>query len=161
MVFIVLGSICNYQFYSVLLWFLLLVDVRHPHTHNHHNLICYFSCFGIYEKKYMKKLFSKFKNLSTIKKMALIVFVLFVILFSLFWYWVTNTFYYYLIHTIGIPQLSSISGISVDTIDWIIYKFPLYFKVISILIFLPIILLIIFKKKRKKNNKPTMKNYKL
>ena len=98
----------------------------------------------------MKKLFSKFKNLSTIKKMALIMFVLFVVLFSLFWYWVTNMFYYYLIQTIGIPQLSSILGISVDTIDWILYILPLYFKVISILIFLPIILFIIFKKKRKK-----------
>ena len=93
----------------------------------------------------MKKLLSKFKNLSTIKKIALIIFVL----FGLFWYWATNAFYYYIIHTLGIPQLSSFTGISVGTIDWILYRFPIYFKIISIIIFFPIILLIIFKKKRK------------
>ena len=94
----------------------------------------------------MKKLLSMFNNLSVIKKMALIMFVL----FSLFWYWATNAFYYYLIHTIGIPQLSSISGFSIGTLDWILYKLPFYFKVVTIIIFIPIVLIIIFKKKKKK-----------
>ena len=94
----------------------------------------------------MKGLLSKLKNLSTIKKIALIMFLL----FGLFWYWATNAFYYYVIYTIGIPQLSSISGFSIDTLDWILFKLPFYFKIGSILIFLPIVLIIIFKKKNKR-----------
>ena len=102
----------------------------------------------------MKKLLYKFKNqflvkfiqLSPLKKTVLIMFVLFI----LFWYWGTHTFYSYIIHTLGIPKLSSISGVSVDTIDWILFRLPFYFKVISVIIFLPIILIIIFKKRRKK-----------
>ena len=94
----------------------------------------------------MKKLLSKFKQLSPIKKIALIMFVL----FGLFWYWATQTFYYYIIHTLGIPQLSSISGISVDTIDWILFRLPFYFKIIWLIIFLPIILIIFLNKRKKK-----------
>jgi len=96
----------------------------------------------------MKKLLSKIKNLSTMKKVALII----LILFGLFWYWATNAFYYYLIYTIGIPQLSSISGFSIDTLDWILFKLPFYFKIVSILIFLPIVLIIIFNKKKKRQS---------
>ena len=95
----------------------------------------------------MKKLLSKFKNLSPIKKIALIIFVL----FGLFWYWAAHTFYNYIIHTLGIPQLSSISGVSVDTIDWILFRLPFYFKIICLIIFLPIILILILKKRKKTN----------
>ena len=94
----------------------------------------------------MKKFLSNFNNLSIIKKMALIMFVL----FSLFLYWATNAFYYYLIHTIGIPQLSIILGFTMGTLDWILYKLPFYFKVVSIIIFLPIVIIIIIMKKKKK-----------
>ena len=96
--------------------------------------------------KFKNQFLSKFKKLSPIKKIALIMFVL----FGLFWYWATKTFYYYIIHTLGIPQLSSISGVSADTIDWILFRLPFYFKIICLLIFLPIILIIILKKRKKK-----------
>ena len=100
----------------------------------------------------MKKLLSKFKNqfidkfnkLSLIKKIVLIMFVL----FGLFWYWLTNTLYYYIIHTLGIPQLSSISGVSIGTIDWILFRLPIYFTIISFIIFFPIILIIYLNKKK-------------
>ena len=97
--------------------------------------------------KFKNQFLSKFKKLSPIKKIALIMFVL----FGLFWYWATKTFYYYIIQTIGIPQLSSISGISVDTLEWILFRIPFYFKIICFITFLPIILIIILKKRRKKN----------
>ena len=95
----------------------------------------------------MKKFLSKFKKLSPIKKTALIMFFL----FGLFWYWATKTFYYYIIYTLGIPQLSSMLGVSVDTIDWILFRLPFYFKIICLIIFLPIILILILKKRKKKN----------
>ena len=95
--------------------------------------------------KFKNQFLSKFKQLSPLKKIALIMFVL----FGLFWYWATHTFYYYIIHTLGIPQLSSISGVSVDTIDWMLFRLPFYFKIICVIIFLPIILIIILKKRRK------------
>ena len=97
--------------------------------------------------KFKNQFLSKFKQLSPIKKIALIMFVL----FGLFWYWGTHTFYYYIINTLGIPQLSSISGVSVDTIDWILFRLPFYFKIICLIIFLPIILILILKKRKKKN----------
>ena len=99
----------------------------------------------------MKKIISKFKNLSTLKKIVLI----FVILFSITFYWATHALYNYLIYTLGIPQIVSISGFSADTIEWALFKLPFYFKVISIIIFLPI-LLIIFLKKRKKESTKTI-----
>ena len=99
--------------------------------------------------KFKNQFLSKFKKLSPIKKIALIMFVL----FGLFWYWATKTFYYYIIQTIGIPQLSSISGVSEYTIDWILFRFPFYFKIICLIIFLPIILIIILKKKKKNSTK--------
>ena len=98
--------------------------------------------------KFKNQFLSKFKKLSPIKKIALIMFVL----FGLFWYWATKTFYNYIIHTLGIPQLSSISGVSADTIDWILFRLPFYFKIICVIIFLPIILIIILNKRRKKNS---------
>ena len=98
--------------------------------------------------KFKNQFLSKFKKLSPIKKTALIMFVL----FGLFWYWATKTFYYYIIQTIGIPQLSSILGVSEYTIDWILFRFPFYFKIICLIIFLPIILIIILKKRKKKKS---------
>ena len=99
--------------------------------------------------KFKNQFLSKFKKLSPIKKIALIMFVL----FGLFWYWATKTFYYYIIQTIGIPQLSSILGVSEYTIDWILFRFPFYFKIICLIIFLPIILIIILKKKNSTKEK--------
>jgi hypothetical protein len=98
--------------------------------------------------KFKNQFLSKFKQLSPLKKIALILFGL----FGLFWYWATKTIYYYIIHTLGIPQLSSITGIPMYTLDWILFKLPFYFKLIPIIIFLPIILLIIFKKKKSNKN---------
>ena len=98
--------------------------------------------------KFKNQFLSKFKKLSTLKKIVLIMFVL----FGLFWYWATKTFYYYIIHTLGIPQLSSISGVSADTIDWILFRLPFYFKIIGAIISIPIILIIIFNKRRKKSS---------
>ena len=97
--------------------------------------------------KFKNQFLSKFKKLSPIKKIALIMFVL----FGLFWYWATHTFYNYIIHTLGIPQLSAISGVSVDTLEWILFRIPFYFKIICLILFIPIILIIILKKRRKKN----------
>ena len=94
----------------------------------------------------MNKLLSKFKKLSPIKKIVLIMFIL----FGLFWYLATKTLYYYIIHTLGIPQLSSILGVSVDTMDWILFRIPFYFKIICLIIFLPIILIIFLNKRKKK-----------
>ena len=96
--------------------------------------------------KFKNQFLSKFKQLSPIKKIVLIMFVL----FGLFWYWATTTFYYYIIHTLGIPKLSSISGVSVDTLDLILFRLPFYFKIVCVIIFLPIILIIILNKRRKK-----------
>ena len=98
--------------------------------------------------KFKNQFLSKFKKLSPLKKIVLIMFVL----FGLFWYWATKTFYYYIIHTLGIPQLSSISGVSADTIDWILFRLPFYFKIIGAIISIPIILIIILNKRRKKNS---------
>ena len=97
--------------------------------------------------KFKNQFLSKFKQLSPIKKIALIMFVL----FGLFCYWAIHTFYYYIINTLGIPQLSSISGVSVDTLDWILFRLPFYFKIICAIILIPIILIIILNKRRKKN----------
>ena len=94
----------------------------------------------------MKKLLSKFNKLSSLKKIALLMFIL----FGLFWYWATRTFYYYIIHTLGLPKLSAILGVSIDTIDWLLFRLPFYFKIICSIIFLPIISIIIIKKKRNK-----------
>ena len=98
--------------------------------------------------KFKNQFLSKFKQLSPIKKIALIM----VVLFGLFWYWATHTFYYYIINTLGIPQLSSISGVSVDTLDWILFRLPFYFKIICAIILIPIILIIILNKRKKKNS---------
>ena len=106
--------------------------------------------------KTMMKLLSKIKNqfidkfnkLSLIKKIVLIM----VVLFALFCYWLTNTLYYYIIHTLGIPQLSSITGISIDTIDWVLFRLPIYFTIISFIIFSPIILINYFNKKKNDSN---------
>ena len=98
--------------------------------------------------KFKNQFLSKFKQLSPIKKIALIMFIL----FGLLWYWATHTFYNYIIHTLGIPQLSSISGVSVDTLDWILFRLPFYFKIICAIILIPIILIIILNKRRKKNS---------
>ena len=95
--------------------------------------------------KFKNQFSTKFKQLSPLKKIALISFIL----FGLFWYWANKTIYYYIIHTLGIPQLSSIIGISTDTLNWIFFILPFYFKLISMIIFLPIILFIIIKKKKK------------
>ena len=96
--------------------------------------------------RFTNQFLSKFSKLSTFKKIVLILFVL----FGVFWYWATKTFYYYIIHTLGIPQLSSISGFSVDTIDWLLITLPFYIKIVPIVIFLPIIVIIIIKKQRTK-----------
>ena len=98
--------------------------------------------------KFITQFFSKFKKLSVLKKVVLIMFIL----FGLFWYWATKTFYYYIIHTLGIPQLSTISGVSVDTLDWILFRLPFYFKTIGAIISIPIIIIIILNKRRKKNS---------
>ena len=101
--------------------------------------------------KFKNQFLSKFKKLSPIKKIALIM----IVLFGLFWYWVTKTFYYYIIHTIGIPQLSSLTGVSEYSIDWMLFRLPFYLKIICLIIFFPIIL-IIFLNKRKKKRKKTI-----
>ena len=98
--------------------------------------------------KFKNQFLSKFKKLSPLKKIVLIMFVL----FGLFWYWATHTFYNYIIHTLGIPQLSTISGVSVDTLDWILFRLPFYFKIIGAIISIPIILIIILNKRRKKKS---------
>jgi len=100
--------------------------------------------------KFTNQFLSKFSKLSTVKKIVLIMFVL----FGVFWYWATKTFYYYIIHTLGIPQLSSISGFSVDTIDWLLITLPFYIKIVPIVIFLPIIVIIIIRKQRTKKSTP-------
>ena len=93
----------------------------------------------------MKEVFSKIKKLSTIKKIALVI----IVLFSLSIYGLANSIYYHMIHTIGISKFSSITGISIDTTDWIFFQLPFFFKVGSILILVPIIFLFIIKKKMK------------
>ena len=99
--------------------------------------------------KFKNQFLSKFKKLSPIKKIALIM----VVLFGLFWYWATKTFYYYIIHTIGIPQLSSLTGVSEYSIDWILYRLPFYCKLIGLIIALPIILIIFLNKRKKQRTK--------
>ena len=98
--------------------------------------------------KFINQFIDKFNKLSLIKKIVLIM----VILFGLFWYWLTNILYYYIIHTLGIPQLSSITGISIYTIDWVLFRLPIYFTIISFIIFFPIILIIYFNKKKNGSN---------
>ena len=98
--------------------------------------------------RFINQFIDKFNKLSLIKKIVLIMFVL----FGLFMYWLTNTLYYYIIHTLGIPQLSSISGVSIGTIGSILFRLPIYFTIISFIIFFPIILIIYFNKKKNESN---------
>jgi len=79
--------------------------------------------------KFKNKFLSKFSKLSTPKKIVLILFIS----FGLFWYWLTNQFYYYIINILGVPQLSSLLGVSVNTINWILFRLPFYFKIVSII----------------------------
>ena len=95
--------------------------------------------------KFKNQFLSKFKQLSRLKKIVLIMFLL----FPLFWYWATNSFYYYILNIIGVPQLSSLTGLSIDTINWILFTLPFYFKIIFIIAFSLLIILIIWKKKKR------------
>ena len=130
----------------------------HPQKNPDTHCKIIFVSLGIQSRTNIKKVISKFTNqflskfskLSTVKKIVLIMFVL----FGVFWYWATKTFYYYIIHTLGIPQLSSISGFSVDTIDWLFITLPFYIKIVTIVIIFPIIAIIIIRKKRTKKSTP-------
>jgi len=54
--------------------------------------------------KFKNQFLSKFTQLSPLKKVVLIIFLL----TPLIWYWGTNLFYYYILNIIGIPQLSAL-----------------------------------------------------
>jgi len=86
----------------------------------------------------------------SVNKSLLLFIVLIVIIFAIVYNWIVNLFYYYLIETLGVPYISSISGLTADTIDWLLITLPFYLKIIPIVIFLPIVSIIIFKKKRAK-----------
>ena len=83
----------------------------------------------------------------SINKSLLLFIVLIVIIFTIVYNWIVNWFYYYLIETLGVPYISSISGLTADTIDWLLITLPFYLKIIPIVIFLPIVSIIIIKKK--------------
>ena len=95
--------------------------------------------------KFKNQFLSKFNQLSPLKKIVLIMFLL----IPLIWYWGTNSFYYYILNTIGVPQLSALTGLSIDTISWILFTLPFYFKIISIIVFSLFIILIIWKKNKR------------
>ena len=102
----------------------------------------------------MRNITNKFKELSTLKKFLLLIVILIAVIaivIEVVYYWIIKNIYHYLVQTLGIPYLSSITGISADTIDWILFSLPFYFIIICLIIFLPIIIIIIFKKKKKKN----------
>ena len=86
----------------------------------------------------------------SINKSLLLFILLIVIIFAIVYNWIVNLFYYYLIETLGVPYISSISGLTADTIDWLLITLPFYLKIIPIVIFLPIVSIIIIKKKRAK-----------
>ena len=86
----------------------------------------------------------------SVNKSLLLFIVLIVIIFAIVYNWIVNLFYYYLIETLGVPYISSISGLTTDTIDWLLITLPFYLKIIPIVIFLPIVSIIIIKKKRAK-----------
>ena len=75
---------------------------------------------------------------------------LIVIIFAIVYNWIVNLFYYYLIETLGVPYISSISGLTAYTIYWLLITLPFYLKIIPTAIFLPIVPIIIIKKKRAK-----------
>ena len=100
----------------------------------------------------MKKAVTKFKELSILKKFLLLLFISFVITVLIAYNWIINSIYHYLVETLGIPYLSSISGLPIDTIDWLLITLPFYLKIIPIFIFLPIVVIIIIKKKRTKSS---------
>ena len=76
----------------------------------------------------MKKIILTFKNLSTAKKILLIVVFIFG-LFSIFWWILSNYIFYYLSVTYGIPVISEFTGISAQTVEWLIFSLPLYFNI--------------------------------
>jgi len=101
----------------------------------------------------MKNITNKFKELSTLKKFLLLIVILIAVIaivIEVLYYLIIKYVYHYLVQTLGIPYLSSITEISADTIDWILFSLPFYFIIICLIIFLPIIFIIIRKNRKKK-----------
>ena len=94
--------------------------------------------------KLIKQLSFKFKKLSTLKKLVLLI----IIMFSLLWYWFTKYLYHYFINTIGVPQLSNLTGISSDKINFILFSLPFYIKSMFAILGLLVIILILWKKNK-------------
>ncbi len=101
---------------------------------------------------YYKNITNKFKEFSSFKKILLLIVILFAIIaiiIEVLYYLVIKNSYHYVVQTLGIPYLSSITGLSAYTIDWILFSLPFYFIIICLVIFLPIIIIIIIKKRKK------------
>ena len=92
--------------------------------------------------KLINQLTFKFKRLSVLKKLVLLI----IIMFSLFWYWLTKYLYHYFIDKIGVPQLSNLTGISTHKINFILFTLPFYIKLIFSILGLLVIILILWKK---------------
>ena len=91
------------------------------------------------------------KSKISAKKMILLLIVVVIIIpITIIYNWSINWIFYYLIDTLGIPYISSISGLSIDTIEWMIITLPFYLKILPIIIFIPIGIIIFIKKKWKK-----------
>ena len=100
----------------------------------------------------MRNIRNKFKGLSTLKKILLLIVILIAVIaivIEVLYYLLIKNIYHYLVQTLGIPYLSSITGISADTIDWILFSLPFYFIIICLIIVLPIIFIIILKNRKK------------
>ena len=95
--------------------------------------------------KFINQFFSKFRKLSLLKKIVLII----VLLFPILLWRVKNYLYHYILNIIGIPQISSITGLSTESINWILFTLISYIKIIFGVAFGLFILLAIWKKKKR------------
>ena len=93
----------------------------------------------------MKKIILTFKNLSTAKKILLIAVFIFG-LFSIFWWILSNYIFYYLSVTYGIPVISEFTGISAQTVEWLMFSLPLYFNIFIATIIIAVAGLLYIKK---------------
>ena len=92
--------------------------------------------------KTIKHIIVTFRNLSTTKKTLLIV----LFLFGISWWILTNYIFYYLSVTYGIPVISEFTGISAQTVEWLIFSLPLYFNIFIATIIITVAGLLYIKK---------------
>ena len=72
-----------------------------------------------------------------LRKKIILLLVIIIIPITIIYNWFINWFFYYLIDTLGIPYISSLSGISIDWIEWIMISLPFYIKIFPIIVIIP------------------------